>query len=197
VDGGGVGCDAWEDGRGGEEGDGGGGGVDFAMKQIIPIAIIVLFGLSFQSFDRPFHLKPKVGIDELRFGIATVKDVKRSYSRSLRFSKGSGLIISEPGCVSRTYESLRSKEHGVNFRFAGTNGTLSSVEVTSVGARLGETLVIGSSRKQDVVKAYNVSDEVVDEYVELYLYVDEAWAEFEFNDSLVLRKVVLHAGSYR
>ena len=51
------------------------------MKQIIPIAIIALFGLSFQSFDRPFQLKPKVGIDELRFGIATVKDVKRSYSR--------------------------------------------------------------------------------------------------------------------
>lgn len=167
------------------------------MKQIIPIAIISLFGLSFQSFDRPLHLKPKVGIDELRFGIATAKDARRYYSRSLRFSKGSGLIISEPGCVPRTYESLRSREYGLNFRFAGTNGTLSSVEVTSVGARIGQALVIGSSRKQDVIEAYSVSAKVVDEYVELYLYVDEAWAEFEFNDSLVLRKAVLHAGSYR
>lgn len=167
------------------------------MKRTGWLAIVALICFGFQRFEGAIQLKPTEGIDELRFGISTPKDAKKAYARSLGLRKNEGLIISEPGCVKRTYVVLRSKDNAVELDFAGLNGTLSSVEVTSTGTRIGEALVIGLSNKQDVVDAYAVSQTVIDEYVELYLYVDQAWAEFEFDDSLVLRKVVLHAESYR
>ncbi|MBS1583332.1 MAG: hypothetical protein JST66_14120 [Bacteroidetes bacterium] len=164
---------------------------------LVLIAWSTLSAASQGQHANDLQLLSRTGVHDLRFGISNDRDAKRAFKGSFRMLKGEGVSITEPGCQVREYKVLSSDPGGLVFRFAGPEGTLSRVDVSLAGARFANGIAIGTSTKEEVVRAFGVAATVVEDYDAGYLYVDEAWAEFKFDDRQVLRAVVLHAGPYR
>lgn len=164
---------------------------------LVLIAWSTLSAVSQGQHADDLRLLSRTGVHDLRFGISNDRDAKRAFKGRFRLLKGEGMIVAEPGCQARGYKVLTSDPEGLVLRFAGPEGTLSCVDISLAGARFANGIAIGTSTKEEVVRAFGVAAAVVEDYVANYLYVDEAWAEFEFDDRQVLRAVVLHAGPYR